>query len=174
MQIPLDRILSPNLGCPVIIPPEELRMEGIDLVTAEEEDHPEGRLSLVARPSYAHEGRPFEMELKGREELTEGTLPSAFKRIEETRFLISTALRSWIIGGKVRFFRYRAKITSSIGDEGLRRAGDRPRPTLYDLLLTKTGRRSYDLPCFMSSAYGRTPEVYPSHRSACEPAQRSV
>jgi len=140
MQIPLPRILSPNLGCPVIIPPEELRTDGIDLVTAEEEDHPAGRLSLLASPSYAHEGSQFEMELRGREELTEGTLPSAFKRIEETRFLISTALRSWIFGGKARFFRYRAKITFSIGDERLRSAGNRPRPTLYDLLLIKDGR----------------------------------
>jgi len=140
MQIPLPRILSPNLGCPVIISPEELETEGFDIVIAEEEDHPEGRVSLLARPSYSGEGRRFVMELRGREELTEGTLPSTFKRIEETRFLISTTLRSWIFAGGARFFRYRAKITSSIGDEGLRRVGNQPRPTLYDLLLTKDGQ----------------------------------
>ena len=153
MQIPLPRILSPNLGCPVIISPEELRSRAIDLVTAEEKDHPTGRLSLRASPSYAHEGSQFEMELRDREELTEGTLPSAFKRIEETRFLISTALRSWIFGGKARFFRYRAKITSSPGNEGLRGVGNQPRLTLYDLLLTKDGQAArYGLPCRMPSA----------------------
>ncbi len=49
MQIPLPRILSPNLGCPVIIPPEELRTEGVDIVTAEEEDPPAG-LFPTTRP----------------------------------------------------------------------------------------------------------------------------
>ena len=137
MQIPLPRILSPNLGCPVIFSPEELETKGIDIVIAEEEEHPAGRLSLLARPSYSGEGTQFVMELQGREELTEGTLPSTFKRIEETRFLISTTLRSWIFAGGARFFRYRATITSSIGDEGLRRIGNQPRPTLYNLDLIK-------------------------------------
>jgi Calcineurin-like phosphoesterase len=72
--------------------------------------------------------------------LTEGTLPSSFERIEETRFLISTTLRSWIFAGKARFFRYSAKITFPILDETLRGVGNQPRPTLYDLLLTKDGQ----------------------------------
>lgn len=56
--------------------------------------------------------------------MTEGTLPAIFDRIEETRFLISTALRSWVFGGKARFFRYQAKLTSSLRNEGLRRVGN--------------------------------------------------
>ena len=140
MQISLPRILSPNLGCPIIVSPGDLETEGFDLVTAEEEDRPAGRLSLLARPSYSDEGRPFVMELRDREELTETTLPATFARIEETRFLISTALRSWVFAGRARFFRYRAKRIYSLGDERMRRVGDQPRPTLYDLLLTRDGQ----------------------------------
>jgi hypothetical protein len=140
MVTQLPRILSPNLGCPIIVSPEDLQTKGLDIVMAEEEGLSADRFSLLAHPSYLGEGKEFALELKGREELTEGALPSIFERIEETRFLISTTLRSWIFAGKARFFRYQAKIASPILDEGLRRVGNQPRPTLYDLLLTKDGQ----------------------------------
>ena len=140
MLTQLPRILGPNLGCPFILSPEELGTSDIDIVMAEEERGSADGLLLLARPSYSGEGRELVLELKGREELTEGGLPPSFERIEETRFLISTTLRSWIFAGKAFFFRYSAKITFPILDETLRRVGNQPRPTLYDLLLTKDGQ----------------------------------
>ena len=140
MVTQLPRILSPNLGCPIIVSPEDIQTKGLDIVMAEEDRHSADRFSLLAHPSYIGEGKEFALELKGREELTEGTLPSIFERIEETRFLISTTLRSWIFAGKARFFRYQAKIASPILDEGLRRVGNQPRPTLYDLFLARDGQ----------------------------------
>lgn len=140
MQIPLPRILSPNLGCPIIVSREDLMKKGLDIVMAEEEGGSADGSLLLARPSYSGEGREFVLELKGRRELTEGTLPSSFERMEETRFLISTTLRSWIFAGKARFYHYSVKITFPILDETLRRVGSQARPTLYDLLLTKDGK----------------------------------
>jgi hypothetical protein len=114
--------------------------KGLDIVMAEEEGGSADGSLLLARPSYSGEGREFVLELKGRRELTEGTLPSSFERMEETRFLISTTLRSWIFAGKARFYHYSVKITFPILDETLRRVGSQARPTLYDLLLTKDGK----------------------------------
>lgn len=133
----LPRILSPNLGCPIILPPEELHSAGLDVVTAEGENSSAGQLRLVARPSFPGEGEEFSLELRDREELTERTLPTQFQRVEETRFLISTVLHSFIFAGKSRFFRYRAKLTSPLPGGALRPAGKELRPILYDLILKK-------------------------------------
>ncbi len=133
----LPRILSPNLGCPIILPPEELHSAGLDVVTAEGENSSAGQLRLVARPSFPGEGEEFSLELRDREELTERTLPTQFQRVEETRFLISTVLHSFIFAGKARFFRYRAKVISPVSGKALRRVGNELRPTLYDLILKK-------------------------------------
>lgn len=137
MVTQLPRILSPNLGCPFIVSPEELGTRGVDIVMAEEEGRSTDRFSLLAHPSYSGEGREFVLELKGREELTEGALPPTFKDVNETRFLISTTLRSSIFAGKARFFRYSAKPLSHTSQELPRRAGEETRPTLYDLTLMK-------------------------------------
>ncbi len=135
MHTDLPRILSPNLGCPVILSPEELELEGFDVIMAEEEDSSAGQLSLAARPSFPGEGEEFFVELKDREEITERTLPAVFKRLEETRFLISTVLHSLIFAGKARFFRYRAKLTPPMPGGVLRRVKNGPRSTLYDLIV---------------------------------------
>jgi len=133
----LPRILNPNLGCPIILPPEELHSSGLDVVMAEGENSSLSQARLLARPSFPGEGKEFSLELEDREELTERTLPPQFQRVEETRFLISTVLHSFIFAGKARFFRYRAKITSPLPGEALRRVGNELRPTLYDLILKK-------------------------------------
>ncbi len=39
MNQELPRILSPNLGCPIIISPEDLESKRFDVVMAEECDH---------------------------------------------------------------------------------------------------------------------------------------
>lgn len=112
MLTQLPRIPSPHLGCPIIVSPEDLKTKGLDIVMAEEDGPSADRFSLLAHPAYSGEGRKFALDLTSREGLSEGTLLSTFERIEETRFLISTTLRSWIFAGKARFFRYQAKITS--------------------------------------------------------------
>ena len=58
MPAKLPRILSPNLGCPIILAPEELKAEGLDIVVAEEEGPPV-QMSVAACPSFPGEERNF-------------------------------------------------------------------------------------------------------------------
>ena len=138
----LPRILSPNLGCPILLSPEELNVRGFPVVMAEEVGSSVGQFSLACSLSYPGGGKGFTLELKEREELTEQTLPPTFEDIEETRFLISTTLHSSIFAGKAGFFRYRAKPASPISQEALRRIGQEARPTLYDLTLLNGGQNT--------------------------------
>ena len=133
MPTEMPRILSPNLGCPLILSLEELRSQGFDLVIAAGAELPPGNLSVAAFPSYGGQGREFILDLEDPRELSAGTLPSQFHRVEETRFLMSTILQRFILAGQARFFRFRAMPKSSPGQEVFRRAGGEPRGTLYDL-----------------------------------------
>jgi hypothetical protein len=142
MKIQLPWLLSPNLGCPLILKKEELGIIGFDVVIAEMQDSSESQLSLVARPSYPGEGKVFSLKLKDREELTERTLPFQLNRIEDTRFLISTTLHSAIFAGAARFFRYRALLASPLEEGMLRKIGLQERNTLYDLILMDGSRES--------------------------------
>ncbi|MGA2331452.1 MAG: hypothetical protein ABSG75_06810 [Syntrophales bacterium] len=63
MDQELPRILSPNLGCPIIISPEDLESKGFDVVMAEEDDHRNGQLSIRAKPSFAGEDIECFLEL---------------------------------------------------------------------------------------------------------------
>lgn len=130
-----SRILSPNLGCPLIVSPEALETGGFDVVLAEGGEDAGGRFSLVARPSFRGEGIDFDLEVERGEELTEEVLPQRFRSVEETRLLISTTLRYSILGGEARFYRYRVRLASPLSEKAVRTAGHTPRPTLYDLLL---------------------------------------
>ncbi len=138
----LPRILSPNLGCPIILSPEDLNGKGFPVVIAEEAGATGGQLSLVACPSYPGGRKEFTLELKEREELTEQTLPPTFEDIEETRFLISTTLHSSIFAGRAGFFRYRAKPASPISQEALCGIDREARPPLYDLTLLNGGKNT--------------------------------
>ena len=142
MTTGLPRILSPNLGCPLILSHDELNFKGFDVVIAAGAGSPPGHLSLIAHPSFPGEGTEFPLELKDPEELTEETLPPEFKSIEETRFLISTTLRFSIFAGQARFFVYRAKPTLPVGSEMFRKIGQDLRATLYDLSLIGEGRKT--------------------------------
>ncbi|OGG44931.1 MAG: hypothetical protein A3F84_05700 [Candidatus Handelsmanbacteria bacterium RIFCSPLOWO2_12_FULL_64_10] len=133
-RVELPRILSPNLGCPLIVSPDALRAGGFDVVLAE--GGAGGRLSLSARPSFRGEGTGFDLGMERGEELAEEALPQRFHAVEETRLLISTTLRHSILGGEARFYRYRARTTSPPGEGAVRLVDHQPRPTLYDLLLT--------------------------------------
>ncbi len=140
MHRELPRILSPNLGCPLILSPEELPARGLPVIVAEEAGSAAGQYSLAARPSFPGAGKEFALNMEEREELTDGILPSVLESVEETRFLISTALHSSVLGEKARFFRYRARPAAAILPEMVRTAGGQPRPTLYDLVLMQDGK----------------------------------
>lgn len=137
MDTKLPRILSPNLGCPVIVSPDDLRQDGVDVVIAEPADAPRSAYTLAAKPSCEGEGETFTLSLGDRHELTETGLPRAFDRVEQTRFLISTVLRSSIFAGQARFVRFSAKPAAGLGSEQLRTVSGNPRLTLYDLVLSR-------------------------------------
>ncbi len=63
MNQELPRILSPNLGCSIIISPADLESKGFDVVIAEEGDHRTGQLFIRAKPSFDGEGKEFFLEL---------------------------------------------------------------------------------------------------------------
>jgi hypothetical protein len=140
MNQELPRILSPNLGCPIIISPEDLESKGFDVVIAEESDHLKGQVSIYAKPSFEDEGKEFVLELSDRQPLKDGTLPPAFESVDETRYLISTTLASSIFAGKARFFCYRAKLIAPKNQGMTRMFGKVPISTLYDLCLTNGGQ----------------------------------
>ncbi len=135
MATDLPRILSPNLGCPLILSHDELNNKGFDLVIAAEANSPPPHLLLTARPSFPDEGKEIPLELGSPQEITEGTLPEKFKSVEETRFLISTTLQISIFAGQARFFRYEAKPTPEVGSEAYRKVGQKSCPTLYNLYM---------------------------------------
>jgi hypothetical protein len=135
METELPRILNPNLGCPFILSLEDLQSEGFEVVIAAEEKIPYRHLLASAQPSFPGEGREFIVDLENPQELTEGTLPLKFKAADETRWLISTTLHSFIFEGRARFFRYRARLRSSPGRDVYRKKGSEPVSTLYDLHL---------------------------------------
>jgi hypothetical protein len=137
MDIKLPRILSPNLGCPIIGTPEDLRKGGVDVVIAEPIDATWSDYSIIAKPSYPGDGQKFDLLMGYSHELTDPGLPRAFHRMEETRFLISTTLRASIFAGKARFVRFSANPEPILLESQLRMVSGVPRITLYDLVLRK-------------------------------------
>jgi hypothetical protein len=137
MDIKLPRILSPNLGCPIIVSPKDFMHDGVDVVIVEPVNAIRIDYSIVAKPSYEDEGQQFDLFLGDRRELTDPGLPRAFDRVDETRFLISTILRTSIFAGKARFVRFSAKPKATLSDPQLRMVSSEPRITLYNLILRK-------------------------------------
>jgi len=127
MRPDLPRILSPNLGCPVIRSPEEIQVKGFDVVTVEHGQSKGDSLALRARPSWPGEGLEFSLKFTAREILPAGTLPNQFERIEETRFLISTTLRSRIFADQADFFPLSGGIRQ-LSPSGNPSPGERPAP----------------------------------------------
>ncbi len=140
METELPRILSPNLGCPIILSLEHLQLEGFEVVIATGGNLPFDRLCIAAQPSFAGEGAEFSLDLEEPRELTEGTLPQKFKRVEETRRLISTTLHASIYKGRARFWLYRARLRPSPGKDLYRKNGPELLSTLYDLHLVEEGK----------------------------------
>jgi len=146
MNLPsMPRILGPNLGCPEILTLQQLRDPGFEILVAvaASAGQPGPDWSLRAVPSFAGEGVPFELELKGPDgasapqEVADDGLPQVLGRVEETRRLTSTTLRSEIFEGKARFWVFSAKSKEPLADRHFRgtTTEKKPLPTLYDLEL---------------------------------------
>jgi hypothetical protein len=140
METELPRVLSPNLGCPIILSLEDLQSGGFEVVIAASGKLPPSRVSVSAQPSFAGEGAEFSLDLEDPRELTDGTLPQEFKRVEETRRLISTTLHASIFKGRARFWLYLARLRPSPGKDLYRKKGSDPLSTLYDLHLLEEGK----------------------------------
>lgn len=137
MDIQLPRILSPNLGCPIIVTPAELGQYGVDIVIAEPRDATPSDYGMVAKPSYAGDVQEFDLLLGERIELTDPGLPRTFDRVEDTRFLISATLRASIFAGKARFVRFSARPYKIQEAQLLPTLSGITRITLYDLVLKR-------------------------------------
>lgn len=134
MDIKLPRILSPNLGCPIIISSQDLMRDGIDVVIAEPIDAARSDYSIVAKPSFGG-GQEFALVQEAQHELTDPGLPRTFERVEQTRWHISTTLRASIFAGKARFVRFSARPSAELTEEPQRTISGGPQITLYDLVL---------------------------------------
>jgi hypothetical protein len=137
MDIKLPRILSPNLGCPIIVSPNDLMQDGVDVVIAEPIGAARSVYGIVAKPSCKGDGQEFDLVLEGQHELTDPGLPLAFDRVEQTRWHISTTLRASIFAGKARFVRFSARPAAELTDRQLRTVSGDPRITLYDIVLRR-------------------------------------
>jgi len=132
----LPRILSPNLGCPQIVSMDAFKSAGADIVLAGHlGDSDWTGFHVQAVPSYAREGREFTLVLYDQAELDSDELPQRFNDVSESRFLISTTLRSSLFKGKAQFWRLRIRPQDKLDDTHMRTVQGSARPTLYDLVL---------------------------------------
>lgn len=140
MKLGLPLILSPNLGCPVIISISDKGVGdgSLPVLIAHSSSPSKGQLSLWAKPSYNGEGTAFKLKLREMTELTDEGLPSEFENVDETRDLVSKAVRERIFSGSARFFRFRAQCASLRAERHLRTPG-KYLPTLYNLVLVQDG-----------------------------------
>jgi len=134
----LPRILSPNLGCPQLVSADTFKSSGTDMVLAGRQGENDWTgFHVQAVPSYDNEGREFTLVLYDQAELDCDDLPRSFNEVSESRFLISTALRSSIFKGKAQFWRCRIRPKDKLDDRYMRSVQGSARPTLYDLVLYK-------------------------------------
>ncbi len=133
------RILSPNLGCPEILAPEQVNTAGLRLVLAVPVGAAEwDTYSLQAQPSYPDEGKGFELVLGAPQLLDRSDLPKEFEEVGSTRLLISTFLSSQVLP-RHTFWAVPAKPREATGESNLRKIASQGRATLYDLVLVRNG-----------------------------------
>ena len=144
----LPRIVSPNLGCPLILSANAPQDTHAYLVLAEsrEEDIPEwASYGLQAEPSFPEHGggKKFLLDMKELEELKDDALPESFTDVAETRLLISTTLRSIVFRNQARFWSFRLSPKNGVGQDNLRQVNGDPRSTLYDLVLCRGQKETH-------------------------------
>lgn len=104
-------------------------------------------LQIHADPSYDRDSvSSFQLVLAEPAEIGEEGLPPRFEDVSETRFLISSTLRASLFSGKAEFWRVRARISGTIGEQLLRQSGGAPRPTLFDLHLRHGEQQLHTVP----------------------------
>ena len=138
----LPRILSPTLGCPLMMPPGALSREGFEIVLAcSAHEWESATFQARAVPSFRKDGvTDFLLESNERSEISQDGLPARFKNLSETRFLISTTLRNSFPDGQVKFGRVRVLPAKAVDESQTRRVGRSRRATMYDLQLLVNGR----------------------------------
>jgi 3',5'-cyclic AMP phosphodiesterase CpdA len=127
---------------------------------------------VQAVPSYAREGREFTLVPNDQAELDSDELPQRFNDVFESRFLISTTLRSSVFKGKAQFWRFRIRPQHTLDDTHMRAVQGSARPTLYDLVLYKGDRAIHKAPhalCLRPP----TPEVRFIHLTDVHVAERN-
>jgi hypothetical protein len=165
--------LSPNLGCPQIVSVDAFNSSGTDIVLAGcrgESDWTGFHVQAV--PSYALEGREFILVLYDQAELESDDLPQRFDDVSESRFMMSTTLRSSIFKGKAQFWRFRIRTQDKLDDTHMRSVQGSARPTLYDLVLYRGERAIHKAPhalCLRPPA----PEVRFIHLTDVHVAERN-
>jgi hypothetical protein len=131
------RILSPNLGCPLLVTAEELAAGIGPLILACKPGQTIwGKYRIVAAPSFASDDvlPEFDLELGDPQRLEDDTLPAYFEDVSETRFLISTHLRAKVFPGS-QFWSFRVRPVLPKHGKLLRVVAGKQRATLYDLNL---------------------------------------
>jgi hypothetical protein len=144
----LPRILSPTLGCPLILSAADLSRTGFEIVLAcSEQEWESATFQVRALPSFQNDSvTEFSLELRERSELTEQGIPASFEDLSDTRFLINTTLRDAFLDRKATFGRVRILPETGIGHSQIRRVKTSPRPTMYDLQLLSNGRVLHTTP----------------------------
>lgn len=169
----LPRILSPNLGCPQIVSVDAFKSYGTDIVLAGHWGESDWTgFHVQAVPSYALEGREFTLLLYDQAELVSDELPQRFNDVSESRFLISTTLRSSIFKGKAQFWRFRMRPQDKLDDTHMRSVQGSARATLYDLILYR-GDRAIHKASHALCLRPPTPEVRFIHLTDVHVAERN-
>lgn len=148
-------VISPNLGCPLIVPIKELENGGpLSLIIAGRYEGSVVPLDkilsnrLVLRASYGDGGIAGDIPLVINgvpEELKEWNRLHDFKNIDETRCIINSELHYNVLGGGVRYWKVEAapeRMAPGDYKKLLRKKGDQYLPCLYDLvnLAPETGQ----------------------------------
>jgi Calcineurin-like phosphoesterase len=138
----LPRILSPNLGCPLILSASDLLQSGFEIVLAcSAQEWESAAFQVRGVPCFQNDGvSEFSLELRERSEIAEQGLPASFEDLSDTRFLVSTTLSDTLLEGNAKFIRARVFPESAVGHNHLRRVDGSPRSTMYDLQLLGNAR----------------------------------
>ncbi len=143
-------ILSPNLGCPLIVSLEDLNKDvpsPLNLIVADQSADGTGPLrglfdgKLSLRGSHPENGDPDEVLLSVEEdprEITDWNVLSGFSDAEGTRRLINNEVHYHILGSKTRYWIVNVAVAMNRAlKDLLRQRNGRYLPRLYDLVFIR-------------------------------------
>lgn len=159
-------IISPNLGCPIIVSIKELKT--IPLIIAGRYDDSAVPLkgdfagTLYLRPSYPEDGTAKDIPLSiqsNPEEIPDWNLLSNFSNIEDTRNIINSELHYNVLGKTTCYWKIAVSMDPEVYKTLLRKKGEKCLPTLYDLVYKdesgKWERVNYHSIQFVESVEGK-------------------